>query len=242
MRYLFALVAVALSPAIFAADDSPPVTPNPATNAVVTNLVTSTNLASTTNSTASTATNSPAKPPSFKVTILKDRIAAINLDVRYGVLISGTNRITFVIPDKMGMQTDSSKQKVEIRPESSEGGSITIRILSGDEARLLELKPEDLRDQVVGRYPKGKIALESAIGIENLSGPAFDLEWVAGGRTEMCTRIGFVPLGKELIEINLTSIKEAYPPYLPVLAELTLSSRIGPVDGPLKVRKFLTDF
>jgi hypothetical protein len=222
MRAFFPLIAVALSPwvspAIGGAD--PDTTPGSAV--------------------ATTSNPAPAKPPLFKAAMMGDLVPGVNLEVRYGVLTCGTNRLTFVIPEKLGMQSDSVKQQVEMRAQ--DGGCIAVRVLSGDDARLLDLKAQELQDKVAGRYTRGKIVGESRIAIENRSGPAFDVRWIAGGGIEMFSRIGYIPLGSELLEFNLTCAAGSLPPYLPIMSELALSFRVGPVGGPLKLREFLTDF
>jgi len=119
-----------------------------------------------------------------------------------------------------------------------------VSLVSGDLSCLLsfsvsdassyEMTSQTCRNLVLQRHPDAKIAAEFNLAAANHSGPAFDLQWTAGG-LERYQRVAFIPCQGTTLEFSLTSSPEKVGTGQASLNFMMMTARASDASGKLEI-------
>jgi len=143
------------------------------------------------------------------------------------VLATEGRRFVFVPPPKWSVKSDSENKTVHLLPEDLRAG-INFKIKLEQNSEKPELKPEQLREEILERYPGAAITNEFKCYISGAEGIVFDVRRLVQQKTMVSSRIAFVAFGGGRVEFELTANAERIADYHFVFGALLSSFRIGP--------------
>jgi hypothetical protein len=175
-------------------------------------------------------------PPGFKVLTSPQPVRDRETVLR-GVVLTETNRYSFVLPPGTRLQSDVDTKKITVVAADS-GCALTMQVVNAPSTNAALPELEVLRGQVPGRFTDGKIVNETSMNPGSDSGPAFDVAWHLA-LDSMTTRVGFVPVPGGWLEFNFTAKSGKFQAQLARLNQFMLSFRRSGPEGELKVQKIL---
>ncbi len=185
------------------------------------------------------ATNSPAKPSTFKLVTATEQGAST--EVKRVFLAAETNKFTFRMPEGFQLQSDAAKKTVTLIADDKIG-SVSVQVTEVAGGKAPELNPEELRQKLLARHNAAKIVDEFAASAGDLSGSAFEIEWVhAGSGAVLAARVAFIPFPGGLLEFNQIAPKAKIRDYDQALNQVLLSFRHAPIDGQFDIAPLSTD-
>jgi len=144
------------------------------------------------------------------------------------VVIAGGKRFSFVPPERWSMKPDAVKKTVNLLPEDF-GAGIRFKILPGQNEEQPELKAEQLRQQILERFPGARIVNEFKCFAGEKEGLAFDFERLAEKETPVSCRLAFVAFRGGMVEFELITSTKKFTNYQPVFGCVLTSFLIRPV-------------
>jgi hypothetical protein len=160
-------------------------------------------------------------------------------EVTRGILTAATNQFSFVVPEGFRRRIDI-KDKSICLTSASLTASLTAKICETVVDGQVDLKPESVRQLVLGRYQNSRIVEEFNASIESMTGPAFEIEW-AGQACKMSSRVAFVPYPGGHIEVTVQSPTAEFRSYDAALFRFLISVRTSPIGSKLPVMEYLTE-
>ena len=124
-------------------------------------------------------------------------------DILAYVLISGTNRFTFLPPPTWTIAGRPDEKKVVLASRDL-AASIILRLHNETTLSTNDVSPEILRRKLMERYPDAKIAHEFPGTVARRPAFAFDLESLVERRLPVFRRAEFVALPAGTVEFELT--------------------------------------
>ena len=143
------------------------------------------------------------------------------------VLITEGRRFVFVPPPKWSVKSDSENKTIQLLPEDLRAG-INFKIKLEQNSEKPELKPEQLREEILERYPGAAITNEFKCYSSRAEGIVFDVRRLLEQKTMVSSRIAFVAFGGGRVEFELTANAERIADYHFVFGALLSSFRIEP--------------
>jgi len=143
------------------------------------------------------------------------------------VLIAEGRRFVFVPPPKWSVRPDAENKTIHLLPEDLRAG-ISFKITLEQNTAQPELKPEELRREILERYPGAAITNEFKCYTSGAEGIVFDVRRLLEQKTMVSSRIAFVAFGGGTVEFELTANAERIADYHFVFGALLSSFRIEP--------------
>ena len=143
------------------------------------------------------------------------------------VLIIEEWRFVFVPPPKWSVKSDSENKTVHLLPEDLRAG-ISFKITLEQNTAQPELKPQELRQEILERYAGAAITNEFKCYTSGAEGIVFDVRRLVEQKTLVSSRIAFVAFGGGRVEFELTANAERIADYHFVFGALLSSFRIVP--------------
>lgn len=132
-----------------------------------------------------------------------------------GYLVTlGKHKFSFIPPPRWHVETDSKSQKVTCLA-SNLGASLSFKLLSPNPVPLEEgeLTDQALQIYIKMQYPDADIIRKFPSYTNGTQGQSFDLKMLAQGKYPVTYRLAYIPVGKDLIEFNLTSSSTQFEKY-----------------------------
>lgn len=134
----------------------------------------------------------------------------------------------FIPPNKWSVRYDPAKKTVTLLPPDLEAG-LSVTIATEPDESGGNLKPEQLRELILTRYPGARITAEFRCYAAGRAGLAFEFERMLEKETKAAFRIAFVPFEGGVIEFELKTTGSKLPAYHHTFGNLLNSFRIGPL-------------
>ncbi|MEK7675590.1 MAG: hypothetical protein AAB676_07140 [Verrucomicrobiota bacterium] len=184
------------------------------------------------------STNSPAKPSTFKLVTATEQGAST--EVKRVFLAAETNKFTFRVPEGFQLQSDAAKKTVTLIADDKIG-SVTVQVTEVVGGKAPDIQPEELRQRLLARHNAAKIVDEFAASAGDLSGSAFEVEWIhEGSKAVLAARVAFIPFPGGLLEFNQIAPKAKVRDYDQVLNQVLLSFRHARIDGQFDIAPLST--
>jgi len=143
------------------------------------------------------------------------------------VLVTEGRRFVFVPPPKWSVRPDAENKTIHLLPEDLRAG-IGFKVTLEQNTAQPELKPEELRQEILDRYPHAAITNEFKCYTSGAEGIVFDVRRLLEQKTMVSSRIAFVAFGGGKVEFELTANAERIADYHFVFGALLSSFRIEP--------------
>ena len=143
------------------------------------------------------------------------------------IILTESNRFTFLPPPGWNISHNASERKVTLVPKDL-GASLSFSILPADTAAGKALSVEELKDQLLVRFPDAKIVRDSPCFSGGNTGRAFDLERLVGKKSPVSMRVAIVPFQGGKLEFSLTAATPSFPKYQQTFGALLGSFQIEP--------------
>ena len=143
------------------------------------------------------------------------------------VLIIEEWRFVFVQPPKWSVRPEAENKTVHLLPEDLRAG-ISFKITLEQNTAQPELKPQELRQEILERYAGAAITNEFKCYTSGAEGIVFDVRRLLEQKTMVSSRIAFVAFGGGTVEFELTANAERIADYHFVFGALLSSFRIEP--------------
>ncbi len=143
------------------------------------------------------------------------------------VLATEGRRFVFAPPPKWSVRPDAENKTIHLLPEDLRAG-ISFKITLEQNTAQPELKPEELRQEILERYPGAAITNEFKCYTSGAEGIVFDVRRLVQQKTMVSSRIAFVAFGGGRVEFELTANAERIADYHFVFSALLSSFRIEP--------------
>ena len=143
------------------------------------------------------------------------------------VLIIEEWRFVFVQPPKWSVRPEAENKTVHLLPEDLRAG-ISFKITLEQNTAQPELKPQELRQEILERYAGAAITNEFKCYTSGAEGIVFDVRRLVEQKTLVSSRIAFVAFGGGRVEFELTVNAERIADYHFVFGALLSSFRIVP--------------
>ena len=128
------------------------------------------------------------------------------------VLVAEGRRFVFVPPPKWSVRPDAENKTIHLLPEDLRAG-ISFKITLEQNTAQAELKPEELRQEILDRYPGAAITNEFKCYSSRAEGIVFDVRRLVQQKTMVSSRIAFVAFGGGKVEFELTANAERIADY-----------------------------
>ncbi len=143
------------------------------------------------------------------------------------IILTESNRFSFLPPPGWNVSHNASERKVTLVSKDL-GASLSFSILPADTAGGKALSVEELRDQLMVRYPDAKIVRDFPCFSGGNSGQGFDLERLIGKKSPVSMRVAIVPFQSGKLEFSLTTASPKFPKYQQTFGALLGSFQIEP--------------
>jgi len=155
-----------------------------------------------------------------------------------GFLVTlGKHKISFIPPPRWHVETDSKALKVTcLAPDL--GASLSFRLIAPNPVTMEkgQLTEELLKAYITTTYPKATITRTFLSFTNGTQGLTFDLQMLAQGKFLVTYRLAYIPLGKDLIEFNLTSSSSRFESFHNSYGYLMSSFKVeGSTDPSVKL-------
>lgn len=144
---------------------------------------------------------------------------------------AGNDRFAFLVPKGFWLQGDPALGKLTL--VNTEGNS-TITFAIADPRPVETITADFYRELVLKENPTGKIVQELTSGAAGRSGPAFDVQWKAGGDLVQIRRVIFIPTSAGVLEFTATTTHANFPT-LQTGLDLILTTFLYSTNGKLEV-------
>ena len=162
---------------------------------------------------------------------------AVAGEITRGVLTAQHTQFSFVLPAGFRHDVSSAGKKFSLI-STSFTCSATAEIHEAAIEGKADLKPETVRQQILGRHNGTRIVDEFNANLESMTGPAFEAEWKSEAGTLMATRTAFVPYSAGHIEFNFQAPASEIRLYDGAFNQFLTSFRSSPVGAELVVQEF----
>jgi hypothetical protein len=138
------------------------------------------------------------------------------------VLLAGSNRFSFLPPAQWQISAKAEKREVTLLSRDQIAGICFKIVMDGIAAK----EKQDLdkwRKEVLRRYPDAKIVSESSCYSGDGEGICFEFHHIASNKSQMSTRLAFVPFTEGTIEFLLNAPRESSEDYTFTFANLLTS-------------------
>jgi hypothetical protein len=189
-------------------------------------------------SAASPAPAAPPEKPRIEARFFNQTTAFAG-EITRGIIIAETNQFSFVIPPGFRKKVDANTKTISLT-STSYTCAITATIYESATDGKMDLKPESVRQLLLGRYKSAQVVDEFSASIESMRGPAFELEWPAEAG-KMSTRAAFVPYPGGHIEVTVQAPTAEFRAYDQALFQLLMSFRTSPIGAKLAIQEYLTE-
>lgn len=146
--------------------------------------------------------------------------------IGYVLRIEG-KEFRFIPPRKWTVKYEPAKKTVTLLPPNLEAG-LTVTITKESDESGGNLKPEQLRELILTRYPGATITAESTCYASLGVGEAFEFEQMLEKETKAAFRMAFVPIDGGVVEFELKTTGSKLPDYHRAFGSLLNTFRIGP--------------
>lgn len=170
------------------------------------------------------------EPPALKLVIFADKLAN-GYQITRSILTTRSNQFSCVVPAGFRTQLDEGQKKFSLI-STDHIGSISLKIVEPANGPA-ELKPDELRAQVLARQPGAKVVDQTPLTACGGTGPAFEIEWWTETKTRMAMRTAFVPIPGGHLEIVVQARSEKIRSLDGALNQFVLSLRTSPVGSKL---------
>jgi hypothetical protein len=160
-------------------------------------------------------------------------------EVTRGIITAATNQFSFVIPNGFRKLAEVSGKTVTLT-STGRTASLTFRIFEHTVDGKIDLKPDGLRENVLGRFKEAKVVDEFPAYIESTNGPAFEVEW-SGQVCKMTSRVAFVPYAGGHVEVIVQSPAAEFRSYDAAFASFLTMIRSSPIGTKLPMVEFLSE-
>lgn len=160
-------------------------------------------------------------------------------EVTRGIITAATNQFSFVIPNGFRKLPEISGKTVMLT-STSQTASLAFRIFEHAVDGKLDLKPDGLRENVMGRFKDAKVVDEFVAHIESTNGPAFEVEW-SGQVCKMTSRVAFVPYAGGHVEVIVQSPAAEFRSYDAAFSSFLMMIRSSPIGTKLPMVEFLSE-
>jgi hypothetical protein len=145
-------------------------------------------------------------------------------EVTRGILTAATNQFSFVVPEGFRRRIDI-KDKSICLTSASLTASLTAKICETVVDGQVDLKPESVRQLVLGRYQNSRIVEEFNASIESMTGPAFE----SSGRARPAKCPAALPSFRIRVVISRSRSNRPPPNFVRTMPPcFGFSSRFGP--------------
>jgi hypothetical protein len=143
-------------------------------------------------------------------------------DVLSYVLASDGDSFSFV--PARGWQIESSRERRQVVLRSSEReATLSIAFEPQNAALQPKAEPELLRRQILDSFPNARILEEFPSYTSSHTGRGFQIEWAAGGRVQMASRLAYFGTSSGTIVFTLTAMADRFHTFEPALCSLLTS-------------------
>ncbi len=97
------------------------------------------------------------------------------------------------------------------------------------------LRPEGLRQRVLEAHPGARILAELSRVADGRVGPAFDVEWIEGGKVPRRARVAFIPSHDSLLEFSMVCSPEVFDTGCQALNTIFTTFRASDGKGELHI-------
>jgi len=134
----------------------------------------------------------------------------------------------FIPPAKWSVKYDPVKKTATLVPPDL-GAGLSFTIAARPDGSGGDLKPEQLRDLILTRYPESQITAEFKCYLAGKDGLAFDFEQVVEKETKAAFRVAFVPFDGGVIEFELKTTGSKLSAYHHAFGNLLNSFHVEPL-------------
>jgi hypothetical protein len=114
------------------------------------------------------------------------------------------SQAAFAQPTGTSVEIDGPTSTIKIVPGNKKN-SIVLQFTTNSPALLSATPLPELRQEIEKRFTGARISPGPVCYIGNGSGPSFDIERDTFFKTSLTTRLAFVPLPKETVEVTMTA-------------------------------------
>jgi hypothetical protein len=138
------------------------------------------------------------------------------------VLTSGGDSFSFV--PARGWQIETSRDRHQVVLHSSEkDATLSITFEPQNAALQPKAEPGLLRQQILDSFPNARIVEEFPSYTSSHTGRGFQVQWAAGGRVQMSSRLAYFATPVGSIVFKLTSMADRFHTFAPTLGSLLTS-------------------